>query len=348
MLTLCLGKRYEKTDLISCMIEQNSIIGTMSPDTRLPPLSALRAFEATVRHGSVSRAARELHLTDGAVSRAVRELEGELGFDLFQRSSRSVVPTPAAQVLAEDVAGALDRLRAALARARRTAGPGRPLVLSCEPTLLIRWLIPRLAQLQAAVGGERELRLVSAGGVVHFERDGIDLAIRRNDFVLADGVVAEPFVHEHIGPVCRPDVVATLGPQQGAALQGVLLHTATRPGAWESWAALAGTPLQPTRAIRFEHFYQSLQAAVAGAGVAIGPLALVADDLASGVLCAPRGFVADGSCYQLMAPRAGVDDGGAFNTVLVWLRAACEGLVPPPPPAVGKRQQSPKRGSRKA
>ncbi|CAN7509372.1 LysR family transcriptional regulator [Acidovorax sp. LjRoot118] len=314
----------------------------MSPDTRLPPLSALRAFEATVRHGSVSRAARELHLTDGAVSRAVRELEGELGFDLFQRSSRSVVPTPTAQVLAEDVAGALDRLRAALARARRTAGPGRPLVLSCEPTLLIRWLIPRLAQLQAAIGEQRELRLVSAGGVVHFERDGIDLAIRRNDFALADGVVAEPFVHEHIGPVCRPDVAANLG-SQGAALQGVLLHTATRPGAWDSWAALAHTPLQPTRAIRFEHFYQSLQAAVAGAGVAIGPLALVADDLASGVLCAPRGFVADGSCYQLMAPRAAVDDGCVFHTVLVWLRAACEGLVPPPPLAVEKRPRSPKR-----
>ncbi|RQO82451.1 LysR family transcriptional regulator [Acidovorax sp. FJL06] len=317
----------------------------MPPDTRLPPLSALRAFEATVRHGSVSRAARELHLTDGAVSRAVRELESDLGFDLFQRSSRAVLPTPTAQVLAQDVAGALDRLRAALARARRSAGPGRPLVLSCEPTLLIRWLIPRLAQLQAAVGGERELRLVSAGGVVHFERDGIDLAIRRNDFALADDVLAEPFVNEHIGPVCRADVAATLGRQQGAPLQGVLLHTATRPGAWDTWAALAGTPLQPTRAIRFEHFYQSLQAAVAGAGVAIGPLALVADDLASGVLCAPRGFVADGSCYQLMAPRAAEDGDGVFHTVLAWLRSACEGLLPPPqPPAVGKRQQSLQRG----
>lgn len=318
----------------------------MTPDTRLPPLSALRAFEATVRHGSVSRAARELHLTDGAVSRAVRELEGELGFDLFQRSSRSVLPTPTARVLADDVAAALDRLRAALARARRTAGPGRPLVLSCEPTLLIRWLIPRLAQLQTAVGGERELRLVSAGGVVHFERDGIDLAVRRNDFALAGDVLAEPFLQEHIGPVCRADVAAALGPP-GSALQGALLHTATRPGAWDTWARCSGTPVQATRALRFEHFYQSLQAAVAGAGVTIGPLALVADDLASGVLVAPRGFVADGSCYQLMAPRTEEGGDGVFHTVLAWLRSACEGLAPPsssPPPAVGKRQQSPKRG----
>lgn len=311
-------------------------------------MSALRAFEAAVRHGSVSRAARELHLTDGAVSRAVRELEGELGFTLFQRSSRAVLPTPTAQVLAEDVAGALDRLRAALARARRTAGPGRPLALSCEPTLLIRWLIPRLAQLQAAVGSERELRLVSAGGVVHFERDGIDLAIRRNDFALADDVLAEPFLHEHIGPVCRADVATTLSLQPGEPLQGVLLHTATRPDAWGSWAALAGTRLQPTRAIRFEHFYQSLQAAVAGAGVAIGPLALVADDLASGVLCAPCGFVADGSSYQLMAPRAGVQEGpgDAFHAVLAWLRAACQELPATSPPTVGKRPQSPKRSTK--
>lgn len=302
----------------------------MPPETRLPPLSALRAFEATVRHGSVSRAARELHLTDGAVSRAVRELEGDLGFALFQRSNRAVLPTPAALVLADDVAGALDRLRAALARARRTAGPGRPLVLSCEPTLLIRWLIPRLAQLQAAIGAERELRLVSAGGVVHFDRDGIDLAIRRSDFAQAEGVVAEPFLQEYIGPVCRPDLAATLAAQQGAPLQGVLLHTATRPGAWENWAALAHTPLHATREIRFEHFYQSLQAAVAGAGVAIGPLALVADDLASGVLCAPHGFVPDGSCYQLMALQGGAAGGmedEAFHTVLGWLRSACAGMA---------------------
>lgn len=291
---------------------------------RLPHLSALRAFEATVRHGSVSRAARELHLTDGAVSRAVRDLESSLGFELFQRGNRAVVPTPAARVLAEDVGAALDRLRAAMDRARRTAGADRPLVLSCEPTFLIRWLIPRLALLQAAVGLGRELRLVSAGGPVHFSRDGIDLAIRRNDFPLAPDVVAEPFLDERIGPVCRPDLAAAWSGQQGAR-ESVLLHTATRPDAWEGWSGLTHTPVQAARELRFEHFYQSLQAAVAGAGVAIGPVALVADDLAAGVLCAPRGFVADGSRYLLMAPRD-AGDSAAFTTVLAWLREACGAL----------------------
>ncbi|WP_373800710.1 LysR family transcriptional regulator, partial [Delftia acidovorans] len=88
----------------------------MAPPTHMPPLSALRAFEATVRHGSVSKAARELHLTDGAVSRAVRDMEEALGFALFQRSNRSIIATPTARVLAEEVALALERLRGALGR----------------------------------------------------------------------------------------------------------------------------------------------------------------------------------------------------------------------------------------
>ena len=106
----------------------------MPAPVHMPPLSALRAFEATVRHGSVSKAARELHLTDGAVSRAVRDMEEALGFALFQRSNRSIIATPTARVLAEEVALALERLRGALGRARQAAGPDRPLVLSCEPT----------------------------------------------------------------------------------------------------------------------------------------------------------------------------------------------------------------------
>lgn len=291
---------------------------------RLPHLSALRALEATVRHGSVSRAARELHLTDGAVSRAVRDLEAALGFALFQRSNRAVLPTPTARGLADDVRGVLDRLHAAMERARRAEGVGRPLVLSCEPTFLIRWLIPRLALLQAAVGPERELRLVSAGGPVFFSRDGIDLAIRRNDFALSPDVLAEPFLDERIGPVCRPDLAAACAPLHGV-LQAVMLHTATRPGAWQGWAGLTHTRLKALRDVQFEHFYQSLQAAVAGAGIAIGPVALVADDLAAGVLCAPHGFVADGSRYLLMAP-AGEGDRAAFAAVLAWLRLACQSL----------------------
>jgi DNA-binding transcriptional LysR family regulator len=165
---------------------------------------------------------------------------------------------------------------------------------------------------------QRELRLVSAGGSVPFAREGIDLAIRRADFEMGADVLAEPFLEERVGPVCRPEMAQALS--LSGPLAGVLLHTASRPGAWKHWSALAGVPLQPEREARFEHFYLSLQAAIAGAGIAIGPLALVADDLASGTLCAPHGFLADGSHYVLMAPRP-LQDEAAFNLVLQWLRA---------------------------
>lgn len=125
-------------------------------------------------------------------------------------------------MLAEEVALALERLRGALGRARQAAGPDRPLVLSCEPTFLMRWLIPRLGGLQEAIGTQRELRLVSAGGSVPFAREGIDLAIRRADFDMGADVVAEPF--------CRSTWVPSAG-----------LHLRRRWHAPGRWAACCCT-----------------------------------------------------------------------------------------------------------
>lgn len=288
------------------------------PVTRLPNLAVLRAFEATVRHKSVSQAAAEVGVTDGAVSRGVREMEAALGFELFTRGNRKITPTTVALPLAAEIRGGLERIAAALADARRAVEVDRPLVLSCEPTFLIRWLIPRLEHLQAAIGTERDVRLVSAGGPVPFAREGVDLAIRRADFELHMGLLAEPFLDERVGPVCRPDLSDSIGAE--GPIGGAILHAATRPHAWANWAGVTNTQIAPTRELRFEHFYLSLQAAVAGAGTAIGPVALVADDIASGTLVAPRGFTPDGTSYVLMAPRATVD-GVVFAKVLEWLRA---------------------------
>lgn len=289
--------------------------------SRIPNVAILRAFEATVRTGSVSGAARDLHVTDGAVSRAVREFEAQLGVPLFERRNRQVIATEAARTLADDVRAAIEQLSLALARAKDRGAESRPLTLSCEPTFLIRWLIPRLPLLQTVLGSEREVRLVSAGGAPPFLRDGIDLAIRRADFAMGADVVAAPFLDERVGPVCRPEI--SLGTE--GVLSGVLLHSATRPDAWARWAALSGADLAPTRAITFEHFYLSLQAAIAGAGVAIGPIALVADDLETGALVAPRGLVADGSHYALLASVAAYDE-QVFEMAAEWLRAECRQL----------------------
>ncbi|MGH8081017.1 MAG: LysR family transcriptional regulator [Lysobacter sp.] len=285
----------------------------------LPPLGALRCFEAAARLGSFTRAAQELHLTHGAVSRAVRSIEDALALELFERRSQRVFLTVAGARLRDATAAAFDVLAATVRELREP--PRKPaLVLSCEPTLLMRWLIPRLPAFQAAHPGIG-LQLVAGGGPVAFGE--IDLAIRRNDFDWGRRVHAELAFAERIGPVCTPAYAAQHWQGDGRRgrwdERGVLLHSATRPEAWADWARAARKRAPSWPEQRFEHFYFSLQAALAGVGVAIGPWALVRDDVAAGVLIAPQGFVADGSGYYLLAPEP-IRTGSAASLLLQWLR----------------------------
>lgn len=294
----------------------------------LPPLAALRCFEAAARLESFTRAARELHLTHGAVSRAVRSIEDALATPLFERRSQRVFLTPAGERLREATAAAFDLLASAV---RDVRAPSRKpaLVLSCEPTLLMRWLIPRLPAFQA-VYPRIGLQLVAGGGPVGFGE--VDLAIRRNDFDWGPRVHAQLLFEERIGPVCDAHRRERFfeGAGRRARLRGDAprLHSATRPGAWEDWARATGkrAPASSARTAapspeqRFEHFYFSLQAAAAGVGVAIGPWQLVRDDIDSGLLCAPLGFVADGSGYYLLTP-APIRADSAAALLLEWLRA---------------------------
>ena len=142
----------------------------------LPPLSALRAFEAAARHRSFSRAADELNLTHGAVSRAVRQLEDTLGVDLFVRSTRLVKPTEAAEAYAREVRELLDRLAAAT---KRVAGDHASNVLNVSTldSFAARWLLPRLHRFRAA-HPDIDLRLSASEWMVDFINDDFHLAIR--------------------------------------------------------------------------------------------------------------------------------------------------------------------------
>jgi LysR family transcriptional regulator, glycine cleavage system transcriptional activator len=283
--------------------------------TDLPPLGTLVAFEAVARHRSVSRAAEELHLTHGAVSRQIQQLERALGTTLFERGTREMTPSPAAVSLAGAAADALTLLSSAARQARHSGRPG-PLVLSCEPTLLIRWLIPRLPALSETAPG-LDLHLSAAGGPVDFGREGIDLAIRRNDFPLPPGAQAQWLFSEMIGPVAAPDLAQRL--TTSADMAGLpRLHTRSRPSAWDDWARCHKTTLPPAPDRIFEHFYLSLQAAASGLGIAIGPRALVDDDLVAGRLAAPFGFEADGTAYFLLTTGSPNDSRAAG--LLTWLR----------------------------
>lgn len=296
-------------------------MGSPLDDRRLPSLLALRCFEAAARLENFSRAAAELHLTHGAVSRAVRLLEDALGQALFERRSQRVFLTDAGRTLAQAVGQGLDLMRQAVGELRASARQARRWVLSCEPTLLMRWLIPRWPAFQAR-HPEIDVHLVAGGGPFSFD-SGIDLAIRRDDFPWPKGCHVEPLFAEKVGPVCRPDRMAAWfdGKKTGVVINAdaPLLHTRTRPNTWSEWATAAGQSVPDGPEQIFDHFYFSLQAAVAGLGVAIGPWHLVRDDLDSGVLTAPLGFVADGSHYCLLSPQS-LQPESPQADLLRWLR----------------------------
>ncbi|MFF5937406.1 LysR substrate-binding domain-containing protein [Streptomyces sp. NPDC012508] len=288
----------------------------------LPPLNSLLPFEATVRHASMTRAAEELHVTHGAVSRQIQNLEKSLGVTLFERGTRSLRPTPQARRLAAAVRDALDQVdTAAREMARRERGG--PLALSCEPTLLMRWLIPRLPDLASQVP-DLTVHLSAGGGPVSFERDPVDVAVRRDDFPVPAEVYRSPLFLERIGPVCSPDLAEQLG--DGTGVAGVtILHTSTRPRAWADWQRITRRSVEAAGEQTFEHFYLALQAAVAGVGMAIGPYALVHDDLVRGQLVAPFGLVEDGTGYHLLSPRPPEQD-ARTAALLAWLRTQATGL----------------------
>lgn len=291
--------------------------------TRLPPLAALRCFEMAARLESFSRAADALHLTHGAVSRAVRLIEDDLGVALFERRSRRVFLTETGRRLANAVREGFGLMETAV-RDVRNSRLTPALVLSCEPTLLMRWLIPRLPDFQKR-HPEIPVHLVAGGGPVILGQ-GIDLAVRRNDFGRPEGTHAVTLFHERTGPVCRADRVGSFFEEEQAnglkrlRQDAVLLHTRTRPDAWQTWARHAGHRIAARHSQSFEHFYISLQAAVAGIGAAIGPWQLVRDDIESGILVAPVGFVEDGTAYHLLAPTE-IAEQGPQAKLRDWLLA---------------------------
>jgi DNA-binding transcriptional LysR family regulator len=270
---------------------------------RLPPLKALPAFEVAARRLSFTAAARELHVTHGAVSRQMKTLEGHLGVRLFRRVGRHLELTVSGTALLPAVRTALDVVEASVVRLSAPRRDG-PLVVSCLPTFMMRWLIPRLYDFNARHPAI-EVRLSASSEAVDFPRQGIDVAIRADlPPSPADGVERRPFMKEEIGPVLSPELARRRPLGRPIDLrQHTLLHSETRPGAWSDWLARSGGPgIDVGKGQRFEHFYFMLEAAVGGLGVGVAPRPLVEEDLKLGRLVAPFGFVDSGRRYCLLYP----------------------------------------------
>ena len=290
------------------------------PKRSLPPLTALRAFEAAARRGSVSEAAAELHVTHGAVSRQVKALEARLGLTLFERDGRGLQLTDAGRRLRDASGEAFDRLRAGVREARRVSGPPA-LVLGCPGSLLARWVIPRLDRLARDLS-DLPVHLSPREGLPDPALAGLDAMLLIGEAPWPRGWEVHRLARERIGPVLSPrhprfESLAGLSPAQ--LVREPLLQTASRPQAWPQWATRLGLDPSTLQAgSGFEHLYYLLEAAVAGLGVAIAPQQLVAEDLASGRLAAPWGFV-DTDAHWCLCSRSGAD--ARLDALAGWLRA---------------------------
>jgi DNA-binding transcriptional LysR family regulator len=288
---------------------------------RLPPLKALPAFEEAARHLSFSAAARELNLTHGAISRQMKSLETHLGVRLFRRLNRRVELTEAGAAFLPAARTALDVVEASAARLSTATRQG-PLVVSCLPTFMMRWLIPRLYDFNARHPAI-DVRLQASSAPVDFARDGVDVAIRIGDGAWPEGIEAHAFMKEEIGPVCSPSLAERRKLRRPADLgQHTLLHTETRADAWPDWLARSRlAAVDASKGQRFEHFYFLLEAAVGGLGVAVAPKPLVMEDLKLGRLVAPFGFLRSGRQYCLLYPTE-VADLAKVRTFRSWIDTA--------------------------
>ncbi len=290
----------------------------------LPHLNALRAFEAAARLGSLSEAARELHVTHGAISRQVKQLEEQLGVGLFVKEGRGVKLTDAGARLRDAASEAFERLRSTCTELQRQTAEA-PFVLGCPGSLLARWFIPRLDRLNRDLP-ELRLQLSASEGELDPRKPGLDATLWYAEPPWPADMQVFELAAERIGPVLspyHPRCADLRGAPPSAVLDETLLHTASRPQAWPNWARQQG--LDPARlrlGQSFEHLYFLLEAALAGLGVAIAPQQLVADDLRQRRLLAPWGFVETRARLALWVPARRVDR--RAERLAEWLRNELE------------------------
>ena len=269
----------------------------------LPPLNALRAFEAAARLGRMTAAADELSVTPGAISRQVQLLEESLGQRLFEGSKNKPQLTHAGQTLLPALSAALDGMEAAV-RAVSDSATGT-LDVACFSTFTVKWLIPRLFDFNA-LHPDIEVRLRTTGPLDDLERTRCDLSITVDDGLSTPSTdeTHNTFLlfPERLGPVLAPSLAARLPLRTPADLdQHTLLQSKTRLNAWTMWATAQGCAPPLPHGTCYEHYYFTLQAAMAGLGVCVAPWHLVADDVQAGRLLAPLGFCDSG--YRYVAKR---------------------------------------------
>jgi len=272
---------------------------------RLPPLSAMRSFEAAARHMSFTKAAAELFVTQAAISHQIKALEQDLGVPLFRRLNRSLALTDQGQTLLPYVRTAFDQLTAGVRQLEQLCCSG-VLTVSTTPSFAARWLVGRLGRLQMQ-HPDIELRLSATERLVDLTREGFDCGVRHG-LGQWPGLSAERLFQAPLAPVCSPDLLAGDNPLRTPAdlASHTLLHAMDGPDEWRLWLRAAGVDgINLDHGVRFDTGELALKAAAGGLGVAIGRTPLTADDLAAGHLVEPFDLeFADEYAYYFVTPEA--------------------------------------------
>jgi len=258
----------------------------------LPPLTALRAFEAAGRHLSITKAAEELHVTPAAVSHQVKALEDHLDVQLFRRVGNALFLTDAGQACLPGLRAGFAELSRAMAALRECDLRGS-LVLSVAPVFAAKWLIPRLGRFHTS-HPDIDVRISAALALVDFEREGVDAAIRigRGRY---PGLAADRLFGESVVPMCSPALARGAQPLKAPEdlRHHVLLHFEW-PGSepviptWEEWLRAMGVEgVDPKPGPRFTQPDYAMQAAIEGAGIVLGWRTLAQADLDAERLVTP-------------------------------------------------------------
>lgn len=238
---------------------------------RLPPLNALKAFEAAARHGSFARAAEELHVSPGAISRHVKLLEEHFGVALFERLAQGLKPTDVARDLLPKITASFELIAQAAAG---IASPKPELKVMCSPTLANRWLIPRLPHFAEAMPQITVSVSVFLSNVEEFMESGLDCAIAtfyRPQW--PDTLKVQRVKEEELTPFAAPALQHRLGPLSAPAdlKSQTLLHIAACRYDWPNWLAANSCMdvVDYDKGPTFETGELAIRAAVEGLGVVL-------------------------------------------------------------------------------
>jgi DNA-binding transcriptional LysR family regulator len=248
------------------------------------PLRAIAVFHTVARAGSLTRAAAELGVTPSAVSQQVSALEVQLGTALLTRHGRRIALTEAGQRYLEMIAPHVEHIAEATRYVRGSLSSAS-LILRATPSFATKWLLPRLPRFLDA-HPEIEPRVDATNEPTDFTREGVDLEVRHGEGDWP-GLVVTPVAEERFLPVCAPHLAAAGSLTAEGLGAHRLIHSVKSQVKWAAWFAAAGTPLPAARRVLFDRSHMSVDAAIAGMGIALESTLMMGDALEDGRLVCP-------------------------------------------------------------